>query len=271
MRLSEIMAYHGSANVRDGFNTTHSGNNSTALGDYRSTRFGVFFSDNPVFSRIYGNVGLYELDIHNTAEDLENLAYDCSNTLDPHNPDERTEWLALRYYASYGENNGDIWGLFEDDLGEIFVPWLTKQGYDSATFVEYHTDNTGNDVRSTTIVVFDPKRIKYVRDITDEKLDDLSESFFSSNADILMPVVKSLMKTGARPLIYKLWKKSPNAVLALAAIQKLKDEGDANPINTIYRLTDLDVPMQFMKRLAYDAGITGINGVSGDHKPTLNP
>jgi len=108
-------------------------------------------------------------------------------------------------------------------------------------------------------------------DRTQQLTASVNESFFADNKDTLMPIVKVLMKSAARPLIYKLWKKSPNAVLALAAIKKLKDQGDQNPIDTILRLSNLDVPYQFMKRLAYDAGIFDINGVRRVSKPTLLP
>jgi hypothetical protein len=99
----------------------------------------------------------------------------------------------------------------------------------------------------------------------------VNESFFSDNMDILMPIVRGLMKTAARPLIYKLWQTSPNAVLALAAIKKLKDQGDKNPITTILSLSNLDVPSIFLKRLAYDAGVFDIGGVSRRRKPKFLP
>lgn len=104
------------------------------------------------------------------------------------------------------------------------------------------------------------------------KSQQVTESFFSDNADVLMPVVRSLMNTAARPLIYKVWKRAPNAVLALAAIKKLRDQGDPNPLVTLEQLSDLDVPGQFLKRLAWEAGLYDIPGVPGpDKKPGLLP
>ncbi len=86
-----------------------------------------------------------------------------------------------------------------------------------------------------------------------------------------MPVVRGLMQTAARPLIYKLWKRSKTAVLALAAIKKLHDDGDPQPLVTIERMSNVDVPMQFLKRIAWDAGLHDIPGVSPDRKPGLMP
>lgn len=117
---------------------------------------------------------------------------------------------------------------------------------------------------TTHYVVFSPNQIEVVDG------QNVSESFFADNMDVLMPVVRSLMKTGARPLIYKLWKKSPNAVLALAALKRLHDKGDDNPLLTLDKLSDLDVPMQFLKRLAWDAGMHQIPGVApAGKKPSV--
>jgi len=99
--------------------------------------------------------------------------------------------------------------------------------------------------------------------------NNLNESFLDDNKKILMPIVNVLMKTAARAILYKLWKRSPNAVLALAAIKKLKDQGDQDPIGTIMRLSNLGVSYKFMKRLAYDAGVFDIGGVRPDHKPPM--
>jgi len=259
MRLIELTAYHGRNNPDGKFSDTHDGDNSHTLGAYKSTRYGTFFSDNPEFSALYGEVRKYEIDDYNivAAVVLNDLASHAANELDYHDPDQRELALAIGYIA--GSTNGDEWKLFDDDIGEYFVPWLIEQGYDGAQFVEYHEGPHG-ELRSLTTVVFDNRLIRPA---------DINESFFSSNIDVLMPIVRGLMKTAARPIIYQLWKKSPNAVLALAAIKKLKVEGDSNPISTIDSLTDLDVPMQFIKRLAYDAGIFDIDGVRRVYKPPV--
>lgn len=99
---------------------------------------------------------------------------------------------------------------------------------------------------------------------------DQKRSFFSDHADLLMPVVKRLMKTAARPLVYKVWKSTPKAVLALAAVIKLNNAGDPHPFLTLTQLTDLDVPMVFIKRLAWDVGIRDIPGLGRD-RPRLLP
>lgn len=101
---------------------------------------------------------------------------------------------------------------------------------------------------------------------------DLTETFFSDHIDVLEPIIRGLMQTAARPLIYRLWKRgSKNAVLALAAIKHLRDKGDPNPIETLYRESNLDVPKQFLKRLVWDAGIRDIPGVTAKRKPGLLP
>ena len=83
----------------------------------------------------------------------------------------------------------------------------------------------------------------------------LNESFFNNHLDILIPIVNELMQTTARPLIYGLWKRSKNSVLALAAIKRLHDRGDPDPIATLSQMSDIDVPMTFLSKLAHEAGI----------------
>lgn len=101
-----------------------------------------------------------------------------------------------------------------------------------------------------------------------EVTGELNESFFSDNHDILMPIVRGLMQTAARALIYKVWKKSPNAVKALAAIKKLHDQGDEHPLWTINKETDLDVPIKFLQRLGQEAGLGYIPDI-GDRAVNL--
>jgi hypothetical protein len=260
MRLLELIAYHGSPSSDPQFAYSRMGDVGTTFGNFQTNRVGSFFSNNPEFAAMYGDVKQYDLNVHNTATDLRNIAFNFQMELDAHDPVQRPIWIHVSGITRSTGN--DLWELFDDDLGEMFVPWLIKQGYDSAQFEEWGETDQGEEVESLNTVVFDPKNIKQMA---------VNESFFSDNHDILMPVVRGLMKTAARPLIYKLWKKSPNAVLALAAIKKLKDQGDENPIDTIMTLSNLDVPTQFMKRLAYDTGVFDIGGVVRGHKPDIMP
>lgn len=264
MRLLELIAYHGSEHTKPRFATSHTGNNSHTFGAYTSTRTGIFFSDNPQFSRMYGTVGKYDLTMQNTCTDLMEWAFRYGMTLDAHDPDQRPMWLEISGITR--GSGGDEWHLFEDEVGEVFVPWLKEQGFDSAQFEEWGEDDNGEECQSLTTVVFDPSQIRGLD-------DNVNESFFSDNMDILMPVVRTLMNTGARPLIYKVWKRSPNAVLALAAIKKLHDQGDPNPMSTLDKLSNLDVPYQFLRRLAWDAGLHDIRGVfdKGKKPSVQNP
>jgi len=104
----------------------------------------------------------------------------------------------------------------------------------------------------------------------DASLMDRKKSFFSDHAHLLMPIVKGLMKTAARPLVYKVWKSTPKAVMGLAAIIKLHQSGDPHPFITLTQLVDMEVPMIFIKRLAWDSGLRDIPGL-GRQRPGLMP
>lgn len=160
MRLCEaITAYHGSSEGEPVFAASHTGNNSHTFGSYQSTRHGIFFTDNPQFAALYGKVTRYRLNLRHTL-DLENdnnTVWDFVQSLDPHSP-ERDLWLTAREIMFRDK----YWQLFEDEVGERFVPFLQQRGYDSATFTEYHDEN-GEEFKSKTIVVFDPRLITLIR------------------------------------------------------------------------------------------------------------
>lgn len=259
--FEDVVAYHGTDSEFDQFRATSDSTNSTVFGDEPVTRNGIFFTTNPRFASLYGkNVGKYSLNIRKVADldlmgelldpFLEHMSQMYQETNDP-------VYIETLRDAEYHWHHGNKWALFDDDVGHHFVRYLKAIGYDAATL-----DEEGDEV----IVVFDPSAIQFI----DHVEESLNESFFSDNADVLMPVVRGLMKTAARPLIYKLWKKSKNAVLALAAIQKLHDQGDPNPLDTLERISDLDVPIQFLRRLAWDAGMRDIPGI-GRSKPGVLP
>lgn len=154
-----VVAYHGSKQQDVVFEPTHLGDNSHTFGNYQSKRTGVFFSDNPEFSAMYGTVQQYRLNLTNTATDLLELAYRASMTLDAFHPDQRPLWIDV---VGITRSSGREWQLFDDEVGDFFVPWLIEQGYDSAQFVEYNEDDHGQEHRSVTTVVFDPSRIQRV-------------------------------------------------------------------------------------------------------------
>lgn len=155
---SKIVAYHGSTQDNVVFDPTHLGNNSHTFGHYNAKRTGVFFSDNPRFSAMYGKVQKYQLNITSTATDLTELAFRAASEFDAFDQTQREMWLAFMGISrNYGR---DLWQLFEDEVGDFFVPWLVDQGYDSARFEEYNEDDNGTEHRSITTVVFDPSKIK---------------------------------------------------------------------------------------------------------------
>jgi len=156
MKINEIIAYHGSSNDHAAFDVKHTGNNSTSFSDYNSTRYGVFFTTNPDFAAIYGDVMEYELNISNTLNLDTNKAMDILNEFVEMMFDKDRD-IAL---DSRSVLHGDwsIWQLFEDELGKTFVSYLKNLGYDSATFIEEH-EADDEDIQSQTIVVFNPSKI----------------------------------------------------------------------------------------------------------------
>jgi len=166
MRIHEILTeatvtvYHGSQMDNPNFVLGHTGENSTTFGSYNSTRWGVFFTDNIDFARMYGKVNSYNITINNTLdldkEQATDVIYEFSETLDPHNQEERPIWLDVgNVLRGYWQK----WQLFEEDLGEVFVSYLQSNGFDSAKFTEYNKDDNDIEHKSNTIVVFNPSNI----------------------------------------------------------------------------------------------------------------
>jgi hypothetical protein len=155
---SKVMAYHGSKQDSVIFDPTHLGDNSHTFGNYNAKRTGIFFSDNPEYSAMYGEVQKYHLNIQNTATNLLEYAFRVASELDAHDSNERPLWLSFMNIS----RGSSSWELFEDDVGDLFVPWLVDNGYDSAQFEEYTEDDDGTEHRSITTVVFDPSKIKRI-------------------------------------------------------------------------------------------------------------
>jgi len=153
INISEsVKAFHGSVSDSK-FIFGHKGNNSHTFGTYNSKRWGIFFSNNPNFAKIYGNVSEYILNIKNTFEFNEYNIDAFLESLDPFDPSERPIWQVARHIKKE-------WQFFEDDVGEYFVKYLFARDFDSATFIEYNEDENGVEQKSHTIVVFDPSLIK---------------------------------------------------------------------------------------------------------------
>jgi len=155
--LQEIKAYHGSSNNHAPFDVKHKGNNSMVFfGAFTSTRHGTFFTNNPKFAALYGDVQEYDLEITNTL-DLDkntNPVFNFIDELDPHGKDRNLWWDAKNIFE-----RGQMWELFEEEVGKRLIRYLTKKGYDSASFTETNNDDDENEIESKTIVVFNPSKI----------------------------------------------------------------------------------------------------------------
>jgi hypothetical protein len=159
MKLDELRAYHGSSNDHAAFDVSHTGNNSTSFSEYTSKRYGAFFTDNPKFAAIYGDVMEYDLNISNTLDmdkrEINEIIYDFSEIADDIETGLRNEALNV------ARGHVDRWILFENTLGKYFVAFIKDLGYDSAVFTEDHEDQDNADdyIEGRTIVVFNPSHI----------------------------------------------------------------------------------------------------------------
>lgn len=154
--VSELKAYHGSGNAHQRFNTTHSGNNSHTFGSYNSERYGVFFTNNPKFAELYGDVYQYDLQVSNPLNLDSQDGLEVVYRFQTNKELDRQIRMAASEIASYGRN---IWMLFEDEIGEAFVKFLKEEGYDSAQFTESHTEDD-EEIESLTTVVLNPSKIE---------------------------------------------------------------------------------------------------------------
>jgi len=161
MKIFEILAYHGRKSGVKGFDISHTGQNSTAFSDYSSTRWGSFFTTNPEFANIYGSVDQYDLQISKTARlssALLSSFYDYVESLYKNEQLEKNTFLDIQEIIG---GDWDIWQLFEEKTGELFVKWLISKGYDSARYQEFLENDDGEEIGSDTIVVFNPSLIEY--------------------------------------------------------------------------------------------------------------
>ena len=168
--LSEIKAYHGSSNNHQEFDTKHTGQNSHTFGHYSSSRSGIFFTTNPEFAKIYGDVQEYDLNISKTYNLDKNFKI-IDEFMDYIRDKDRSMFLFIRDNIL---NNGSKWNFFEDEVGDEFVLFLKQKGYDSATFEEYNENDNDEEIFSNTIVVFNPSKIiknnQYTLDLWEKKL-----------------------------------------------------------------------------------------------------
>lgn len=161
----EKIWFHGDDRENPRFRIGHTGRNAHTFGDYESTRYGIFLTDNPEFAKIYGSVKQYRVNVSNTLklpqglsvfDDLvDQLANETDVTL------ASDVWHSLRTIL-YGSS--PKWMLFEGAVGAKVVEFLKMRGYDSVLFQEANTNDEGDDVESNTLVVLDDHKIRQFND-----------------------------------------------------------------------------------------------------------
>lgn len=157
-----VRGFHGGKHGR--FEKTHIGINSTVLGIYETTRYGAFFSDNPEFSKMYGEVRQYEIQIPpSKIIDLDNNPNFIWNFT--HN------WVKDRHPDLYqdAKYTTEIWMFFDEPLGEAFIEYLSEQGYKAASFEEWTINDAGVEIHGNSMVVFDPGAV--IIPVNDEQPD----------------------------------------------------------------------------------------------------
>lgn len=163
-----IQQYHGGNNYH--FTIPHTGNNSHTFDNYNSTRYGVFFTNNPKFAKLYGEPKKFVLNIKNTldldnpdSQKILNHFYKIAQRLN-----DRELFLNIQHILNYGP----YWQLFEDDIGKLFTKFLKKYNYDSAKFTDTNTDDNDKEITSNTIVVLDTNKIRQDKDNQPDLFDD---------------------------------------------------------------------------------------------------
>lgn len=154
--LEGIKVYHGSKNGHGKFEIGHQGNNSHTFGEYNSTRYGVFFTNNPKFAAIYGDVDTYDLslskkDIINLDDNPNFLYYFVNDFMkDYENGDYFQDARHLQY----------TWQYFDGEVGAAFAQYVKEKGFKAATFEEENEDDNGKNQRSKTLVLYDLHRVR---------------------------------------------------------------------------------------------------------------
>lgn len=166
-----VIAYHGSNQERPAFKASHTGDNSSEFGDYQTQRHGTFFTNNPKFAALYGDVQQYRLNVNNTlalkSPEGEDVIYNFTQSDIPRELRIGSQQVLRGHWS--------IWQMFENDLGKNFVPYLQELGYDSASFYETHEDDNGDEIEGHTIVVFNPNKIQ-AGDLNQHQFDFMNES-----------------------------------------------------------------------------------------------
>lgn len=158
MRITDILleyitVYHG-AQEHGERRIGHVGKNSTTFGNYDSTRYGVFFSDNPEFSKEYGEVVPYAIGVSVSqvvdleSSDVVGKFFDWAEQRDL----KDIVFFIRHQYKEY-------WDLFEDDVGKTFLQFAQEHDIKVVKFTESLPTDHG-EVTGTTYVVFDISLLK---------------------------------------------------------------------------------------------------------------
>lgn len=158
--------FHGDDRDNPRFRIGHTGRNAHTFGDYESTRYGIFLTDNPDFAKLYGSVRQFRVNISKTLDLKRGKAVleDLLDELADEEFDIRHSLKGILYGSS------PTWMLFEGEVGARVVEFLRKRGYDSVLFQEANTNDEGEEVESNTLVVLDDHKI---RQFNDPKQPDL--------------------------------------------------------------------------------------------------
>lgn len=158
----EAKHYHGTDanyNIKDIGDSKESWVSTNIGGNLKTTRHGIFLSDNPKFAEEFGeNVFNLKANVKNTYPMNYNTKEDFADSID--SKKERKLWEE----AKYSNHN---WELFEGELGKRFVKFLKDKGYDSASFQE-ETGSGESLKESNTLVVLDKKNLKTKSQLTSE-------------------------------------------------------------------------------------------------------
>ena len=108
--------FHGTdslLNINDYETGRDTSNDYGLFGIVKTTRHGIFLTDNMDFAKEYGTrVIRIKSTLQNTANINDNLRYEFISSIDPWN--ERDLWIAAKYAQH-------IWQLFDGEVGSRFV------------------------------------------------------------------------------------------------------------------------------------------------------
>jgi len=145
--------YHSTRHNFDQFATARPSKNSWALGSWDTTRHAIFFTDDVAFSNEYVKDG--DTGYQSGARTIPAFL----NMKSPVDFRRRDAWdvaeeVGINPRWTQGK---DVWALFDDEEGKMFVDALKREGYDGAIFGE----NDENRETKTTYAVFDPSQVRW--------------------------------------------------------------------------------------------------------------